>query len=324
MHADVSQYYCPDYELNVRPSNMDNANTAEYLEKIKIQVIENIRRTMHKPSVQLTEVPDGMPGTDVDEADAILDDADDDENPDARFTAHAWDRRTEKEGELMSDSEDDEALERNGVRRSRAGRRRNITDHRNPRAAPDDDEDELLDALEGQSVTLGAVANGLDAASSAAGSSRRSSAGSPATPAEAAVDNDVTMGDDDEDAAAAAPADSAAPASTTATATAVPAPASVATDGPQPVTPPDSPPDAPEPAAAAVTAAPAATQAPALFAEEDQEMPDADAGGEDKKEAAEATAEDPAEAQANGVAEREAEKSTAEQSKELAEEAEQA
>lgn len=48
----VSQYFAPDFELDVRPSNMDNANSPEYLEKIKNQVIENLRRTSFAPSVQ--------------------------------------------------------------------------------------------------------------------------------------------------------------------------------------------------------------------------------------------------------------------------------
>lgn len=111
------QYFAPDYELDVRPSNMDNANTKEYLEKIRTQVIENLKRTSFAPSVQMTDVPreplvEGMD----DEADAILDDLDEDENKDKRMTARRFDRYVEKPGEL-SDSEDEEESAAIGVRR---------------------------------------------------------------------------------------------------------------------------------------------------------------------------------------------------------------
>lgn len=46
------EYFGPDYRLDVRPNNMQDLNTREYLEKIKIQVFENLRQTAHAPSVQ--------------------------------------------------------------------------------------------------------------------------------------------------------------------------------------------------------------------------------------------------------------------------------
>ena len=305
------QYYGPDYDLNVRPSNMENANTAEYLEKIKNQVVENIRRTMHKPSVQMTDVPSDLPGMD-DEADGLLDDLDDDEHPDDRYTRRRWDKYTEKDGEL-SESEDDEALERNGVRRNpRAPRKRNIMDYRNAHASPDDEEallDELnrtADADADADANADAVAAGPNGSaphdSPAASSSRRSSPALPATvttTAEPTADNDVQMGEDEE-------ADDIASAAAAAT-TPPSAPAQAAAEGPQAVTPPESPPAAPAPAAPAPDPAPSSP--PTLVPTDgDQEMTDAGAEAEA----------DLAEAQANGVAEREAEKSTAEQGTALA------
>lgn len=117
---------------------MDNANSTDYLQKIKIQVIENLRQTVHAPSVQQTEVPRDPEGFN-DEAEAELDDMDEDENADSRFTKRRWDKYVEKDGEL-SDSEDEEESGANGVRRQRNGakRRRNIMDFQNPNAAPDD------------------------------------------------------------------------------------------------------------------------------------------------------------------------------------------
>ncbi|KAI9847707.1 MAG: histone deacetylase [Sclerophora amabilis] len=133
---DYYDYFGPDFELDVRPSNMDNANSREYLEKIKTQVIENLKRTAFAPSVQMTDVPRDPEGMD-DEADAILDDLDEDENKDDRYTKRRWDKYVEKDGEL-SDSEDEEESGRNGVRRQHNGpNRRNIMDYQNPNAATD-------------------------------------------------------------------------------------------------------------------------------------------------------------------------------------------
>ena len=131
---------------------MDNANTAEYLEKIKNQVIENIRRTMHKPSVQMNDIPPNLQGMD-DEADAIMNDQDEDDNPDTRHTARRWDLHIEKDGEL-SESEDEDALERNGIKGAGRNPRRNLRDYRNPDAVPDD-EDILVAAAGTVAVTNG-------------------------------------------------------------------------------------------------------------------------------------------------------------------------
>ncbi|KAI9369125.1 hypothetical protein BJX61DRAFT_520894 [Aspergillus egyptiacus] len=130
-YNDYYEYFAPDYELDVRPSNMDNANTKEYLDKIRTQVIENLKRTAFAPSVQMTDVPreplvDGMD----DEAEAILDDLDEDENKDRRHTKRRFDQYVEKPGEL-SDSEDEEENTANGVARKPAHlKRKNQVNYR--------------------------------------------------------------------------------------------------------------------------------------------------------------------------------------------------
>ncbi|RMJ23382.1 histone deacetylase [Aspergillus sp. HF37] len=116
-YNDYYEYFAPDYELDVRPSNMDNANTKDYLDKIRTQVVENLKRTAFAPSVQMTDVPrDPLVGGMDDEADAVLDDLDEDENKDKRFTKRRFDQYIEKPGEL-SDSEDEEEDAANGIRR---------------------------------------------------------------------------------------------------------------------------------------------------------------------------------------------------------------
>lgn len=111
---------------------MDNANTKEYLDKIRNQVVENLKRTAFAPSVQMTDVPRDplVEGMD-DEADAIMDDLDEDENKDKRFTKRRFDQYIQKTGEL-SDSEDEEENATNGVlRQPGAARRRNQVNYRN-------------------------------------------------------------------------------------------------------------------------------------------------------------------------------------------------
>jgi histone deacetylase 1/2 len=101
---------------------MDNANSREYLEKIRVQVIENLKRTTFAPSVQMQDVPrDSLAMNDEDEA--AMDDLDEDENPDRRHTQRRFDKYIEKDGEL-SDSEDEETNEANGVHKQPGTRKR--------------------------------------------------------------------------------------------------------------------------------------------------------------------------------------------------------
>lgn len=47
------EYYGPDYELDVRPSNMTDHNTPEYLDKLREAVFEVLRDKNAAPSVQM-------------------------------------------------------------------------------------------------------------------------------------------------------------------------------------------------------------------------------------------------------------------------------
>ncbi|KAI7109875.1 histone deacetylase, partial [Hortaea werneckii] len=137
--TDYYEYYSPDFELDVRPSNMDNANSPEYLEKIKAQVYENLRRTQAAPSVQMQDVPRTAMGTNetFDEEEDRLDDEDADReaNKDVRFTQRNWDKNVDRDGD--SESEDEEMAEANGVRKQpgrEKARRVGIMDYQNPHA----------------------------------------------------------------------------------------------------------------------------------------------------------------------------------------------
>lgn len=108
------EYYGPDYELAVRASNMENANSPEYLEKIKNQLIENLKRTAHVPSVQMQDIPPDFPHTMTEEEEAELEDLDEDENKDVRMTQRQWENRVERDNEY-EDSDNEELDRANGV-----------------------------------------------------------------------------------------------------------------------------------------------------------------------------------------------------------------
>ncbi|KAH8723739.1 hypothetical protein GQ44DRAFT_619658 [Phaeosphaeriaceae sp. PMI808] len=227
---DYYEYFAPDYELDVRPSNMENANSNDYLHKIRSTVIENIRRT-GKPSVEaFSDIPDNplvkhramdSEGEDED------DDLDADENPDVRVTQRQRDQQIEQEGELYDESDDEEYKNGLGVRaQPGVKKRRHITDYPNPNAAPADDLDGLdaMDEANGESVIS-------TRQPSAAVKSRTHT---PAAPED--EDGDVDMD---------------GPTAATATSTRSQSPAGV-------VTPPESPPQATSTTSIAPTSAPAA------------------------------------------------------------------
>jgi len=99
-YNDYFEYFGPDFKLHIQPSNMQNQNTPEYLDKIKQRLYENLRMIPHAPGVQMAPIPE----------DAIQDDSDDEEddqkNKDTRISIRASDKRISNEGEY-SDSEDE-------------------------------------------------------------------------------------------------------------------------------------------------------------------------------------------------------------------------
>ncbi|KAI7977702.1 hypothetical protein EIK77_010293 [Talaromyces pinophilus] len=51
------EHFAPDYMLDVRPSNMENLNSYQYLKALKIQILENLKEMPFAPSVQMQDVP---------------------------------------------------------------------------------------------------------------------------------------------------------------------------------------------------------------------------------------------------------------------------
>ncbi|KAL6877142.1 hypothetical protein J3F83DRAFT_728286 [Trichoderma novae-zelandiae] len=122
------EYYAPDFELNVRSSNMENSNSREYLEKITAAVIDNLRHTGPAPSVQLQDVPRKPFGGMTDEEEAELDDLDEDENKDVRMSERQWDKHVENGAEFEASDDEDMAAD-NGKTRGK-GHKRTFTDFR--------------------------------------------------------------------------------------------------------------------------------------------------------------------------------------------------
>lgn len=56
-YNDYWEYFAPDYNLQIEPSNLVNKNTPEYLIKLKEKVLQNLGQLKSAPSVQMQEVP---------------------------------------------------------------------------------------------------------------------------------------------------------------------------------------------------------------------------------------------------------------------------
>jgi len=56
-YNDYYDYFGPDYRLHIKPTGTENANSREYMENVKIKIIENLRQLNGAPSVQMHELP---------------------------------------------------------------------------------------------------------------------------------------------------------------------------------------------------------------------------------------------------------------------------
>ena len=79
---DFFEYYGPDYRLHITPSNMENLNSREYLEFLKVKLLQQLDGLEAVPGVQIhtgqsgTEVPrDAAVGSGVSRAEATHPDA---------------------------------------------------------------------------------------------------------------------------------------------------------------------------------------------------------------------------------------------------------
>lgn len=73
-YNDYWQYFEPEHKLHFEKTDQEDANTKEYLERLKIKVFENLRCLSAAPSVQMQEVPPTY----------FVSDDEDDDDPDVR------------------------------------------------------------------------------------------------------------------------------------------------------------------------------------------------------------------------------------------------
>lgn len=187
---------------------MENANSRDYLEKIKVQVIENLRQTAHAPSVQATDVPrtDMLGNEDADDIDAELDDEDEDTNMDARTTERRQDKQIEKDNEFYDSDEENQSRSNGNAPQNGQRKRRNIMDYQNANAASDVEMDSGIPSPTGSS---GAAAQDTAVPAAAAAVETNATATTATTPNEGAAEStekeDVVMGDTHESTAAPSP-----------------------------------------------------------------------------------------------------------------------
>jgi histone deacetylase 1/2 len=75
-YNDYFEYFAPDHNLHISPSNMENLNNPEYLSKIKERLLENLRHVPAAPGVQIGGAAQTAP------RDPMVTDDRDDENDD--------------------------------------------------------------------------------------------------------------------------------------------------------------------------------------------------------------------------------------------------
>jgi histone deacetylase 1/2 len=72
---DYWEYYTPDHKISVPSNTMENLNTKEFLDKLKVKILENLRHIQGAPSVQMHHPPEAMhvPGEDEEGAGGDMD-----------------------------------------------------------------------------------------------------------------------------------------------------------------------------------------------------------------------------------------------------------
>ena len=60
-YNDYYEYYGPDYRLHIPPSQMENLNLPDNLEKLKQKVFDHIKQWQPAPNVQMHQPPADFP-----------------------------------------------------------------------------------------------------------------------------------------------------------------------------------------------------------------------------------------------------------------------
>ncbi|VDB99310.1 unnamed protein product [Peniophora sp. CBMAI 1063] len=103
------EYFGPDYQLDVKPTNAEDLNTPQYTERIRTFIMEQLRQIQGPPSVQMQEIPIGP-------LDEVMDDPNMDEDmldPDERRPQATLDARVQDPREFEDSDDEGEGGDRN-------------------------------------------------------------------------------------------------------------------------------------------------------------------------------------------------------------------
>jgi histone deacetylase 1/2 len=89
-YNDYYEYFAPDHHLHISPSNMENLNQTEYLQKIKERIFENLRHVPPAPGIQIG----GAAATAARDPGVDMDTDQDQDDPDSRTNQRELDART--------------------------------------------------------------------------------------------------------------------------------------------------------------------------------------------------------------------------------------
>nr|WCZ58515.1 histone deacetylase 1 [Andalucia godoyi] len=95
-YNDFFEYFGPDFRLHLTPSNMENLNTPDYLDRLKQRIYENMRSLQGAPGVMMQDAPPDM---------MLLEDTEE-EDPDIRDSRKSLDRRVVHISEFYDDDFD--------------------------------------------------------------------------------------------------------------------------------------------------------------------------------------------------------------------------
>ncbi|KAI3379490.1 hypothetical protein SNEBB_005445 [Seison nebaliae] len=95
-YNDYFEYFSPEFNLHISPSNASNQNTPDYLQKIMAKIFENLEGAKHAPSVQMQDIPDS----------ALVEDQVVEPNPDVRVSQDEADKFIEPENEFFDGDSD--------------------------------------------------------------------------------------------------------------------------------------------------------------------------------------------------------------------------
>merc|ERR1712080_111243 len=90
------EYFGPDFKLHISRSNMSNQNTADYVDKVRCKLLEDLRMLPHAPGVQMRDIPE-----DAVDVEAEEDERRDNAHPDVRKPLCWKDKHVEQHNEFV-------------------------------------------------------------------------------------------------------------------------------------------------------------------------------------------------------------------------------